>query len=165
MILGKATKLESQFRLTYNMILNLLRVEDFKVEDMLKRSFAEFFSQHLQPEQQELLIKTEKQLSKLEKIECIMGEPDIENYHSIYSEISSINKQLMTMLLNSKNSSQILSSGRVLILKTQVFKKFLILFFFSKEFFIFHFYLEIWKYHWSAFKNCNNSFKKSSFFC
>jgi antiviral helicase SKI2 len=31
MILGKATKLESQFRLTYNMILNLLRVEDFKV--------------------------------------------------------------------------------------------------------------------------------------
>ncbi len=32
MILGKATKLESQFRLTYNMILNLLRVEDFKVQ-------------------------------------------------------------------------------------------------------------------------------------
>jgi antiviral helicase SKI2 len=31
MILGKPSRLESQFRLTYNMILNLLRVEDFKV--------------------------------------------------------------------------------------------------------------------------------------
>lgn len=28
---GAATRLESQFRLTYSMILNLLRVEDLKV--------------------------------------------------------------------------------------------------------------------------------------
>lgn len=28
---GSATRLESQFRLTYSMILNLLRVEDLKV--------------------------------------------------------------------------------------------------------------------------------------
>ncbi|EFN56807.1 hypothetical protein CHLNCDRAFT_144334 [Chlorella variabilis] len=41
MLTGSATRLESQFRLTYSMILNLLRVEDLKVEDMLKRSFAE----------------------------------------------------------------------------------------------------------------------------
>jgi hypothetical protein len=31
LITGKPTKLESQFRLTYTMILNLLRVEDLKV--------------------------------------------------------------------------------------------------------------------------------------
>ncbi len=54
-ILGKPGKLESQFRLTYNMILNLLRVEDFKVEDMIKRSFSEFHSQRVIPEQQALL--------------------------------------------------------------------------------------------------------------
>jgi superfamily II RNA helicase len=28
-------------RLTYSMILNLLRVEELRVEDMMKRSFAE----------------------------------------------------------------------------------------------------------------------------
>lgn len=38
---GKPTALSSQFRLTFNMILNLLRAEDFKVEDMIKRSFSE----------------------------------------------------------------------------------------------------------------------------
>ena len=31
LLMGRATKLESQFRLTYTMILNLLRVEDLKV--------------------------------------------------------------------------------------------------------------------------------------
>ena len=31
LLMGRATKLESQFRLTYAMILNLLRVEDLKV--------------------------------------------------------------------------------------------------------------------------------------
>lgn len=31
LLTGKATRLESQFRLTYSMILNLLRVEDLKV--------------------------------------------------------------------------------------------------------------------------------------
>ena len=31
LLTGAATKLESRFRLTYSMILNLLRVEDLKV--------------------------------------------------------------------------------------------------------------------------------------
>lgn len=38
-------RLQSQFRLTYNMILNLLRTEDLSVEDMIKRSFSEFATQ------------------------------------------------------------------------------------------------------------------------
>lgn len=33
LLTGQPTRLESQFRLTYNMILNLLRVEDLKVRD------------------------------------------------------------------------------------------------------------------------------------
>lgn len=41
MMLGKAALLESQFRLTYSMILNLLRVETLSVEDVMKRSFLE----------------------------------------------------------------------------------------------------------------------------
>lgn len=52
MILGKPSKLVSQFRLTYNMILNLLRVEALRVEEMIKRSFSENAAQSLAPEQQ-----------------------------------------------------------------------------------------------------------------
>lgn len=51
MILGTPSKLQSQFRLTYNMILNLLRVEALRVEEMIKRSFSENAAQRLLPEQ------------------------------------------------------------------------------------------------------------------
>uniref|UniRef100_UPI003704D4CD Superkiller complex protein 2 n=1 Tax=Homo sapiens TaxID=9606 RepID=UPI003704D4CD len=42
MMMGKPSQLQSQFRLTYTMILNLLRVDALRVEDMMKRSFSEF---------------------------------------------------------------------------------------------------------------------------
>lgn len=35
LLTGRATRLQSQFRLTYSMILNLLRVEDLKVRHCL----------------------------------------------------------------------------------------------------------------------------------
>lgn len=57
MILGTPTKLQSQFRLTYNMILNLLRVEALRVEEMIKRSFSENASQRLLPDQQKKVIE------------------------------------------------------------------------------------------------------------
>lgn len=34
-------KLESRFRVTYSMLLNLLRVEHLRIEDMLQRSYVE----------------------------------------------------------------------------------------------------------------------------
>lgn len=62
MILGKPSKLQSQFRLTYNMILNLLRVEALRVEEMIKRSFSENASQQLLPQNQEKVVEVRSQL-------------------------------------------------------------------------------------------------------
>jgi hypothetical protein len=42
LLTGTPMVLSSQFRLTYNMMLNLLRVNDLGVEDMMKKSFSEF---------------------------------------------------------------------------------------------------------------------------
>jgi antiviral helicase SKI2 len=57
MMLQKPARLQSQFRLTYNMILNLLRVEALKVEEMIKRSFSENASQRLLPDQQKEIVE------------------------------------------------------------------------------------------------------------
>lgn len=62
---GRATRLESRFRLTYLMICSLLRVEDLKVEDMMKRSFAEFHAQRAAGQSQELVRKGEGVLSRV----------------------------------------------------------------------------------------------------
>lgn len=63
MMLGTPMKLQSQFRLTYNMILNLLRVEALKVEEMIKRSFSENASQKLLPEQQRKVVEVSNAVS------------------------------------------------------------------------------------------------------
>ena len=39
---GQPTLLTSKFRVTYLMVLNLLRVEELRAEDVMKRSFGEF---------------------------------------------------------------------------------------------------------------------------
>lgn len=65
MMLGVPAKLQSQFRLTYNMILNLLRVEALRVEEMIKRSFSENASQRLLPEQQKQVVEVRDFISRL----------------------------------------------------------------------------------------------------
>lgn len=69
MILGTPTRLVSQFRLTYNMILNLLRVEALKVEEMIKRSFSENASQKLLPDQQQKVTEVGHYLIRI----CLVG--------------------------------------------------------------------------------------------
>lgn len=51
------------------MILNLLRVEALKVEEMIKRSFSENASQQLLPEQQKQIIEVTRFLVVLEEME------------------------------------------------------------------------------------------------
>ena len=47
LLVGKPLILSSQFRLRYNMILNLVRVNNLSVQDMIKASFTEFASQKM----------------------------------------------------------------------------------------------------------------------
>ncbi|XP_062085110.1 DExH-box ATP-dependent RNA helicase DExH11 isoform X2 [Humulus lupulus] len=116
-IVGSATKLESQFRLTYIMILHLLRVEELKVEDMLKRSFAEFHAQKKLPEQQQLLMRKLAQPTKA--IECIKGEPAIEEYYEMYSEAESYDKKISEAVMQHTTAQSLLTPGRVVVMKSQ----------------------------------------------
>ncbi|KAF6153462.1 hypothetical protein GIB67_027329 [Kingdonia uniflora] len=117
-IVGSATKLESQFRLTYIMIMHLLRVEELKVEDMLKRSFAEFHAQKKLPEQQRLLNQL-KLDQPTKTIECIKGEPAIEEYYEMLSEAEKLNDIISEEVMQSHAVQQYLSPGRVVVIKSQ----------------------------------------------
>lgn len=64
-MIGKGQKLQSQFRLTYLMICSLLRVEDLKVEDMMRRSFAEFHAQRALGNSLAPLQRAEAELAQL----------------------------------------------------------------------------------------------------
>ncbi|KAG7564740.1 ATP-dependent RNA helicase Ski2 C-terminal [Arabidopsis suecica] len=115
-IVGSATRLESQFRLTYIMILHLLRVEELKVEDMLKRSFAEFHAQKKLPEKQQLLMR--KRSLPIKNIECIKGEPAIEDYYDMYMEANEYNNKMSEAVMQSPYAQNFLVPGRVVVMKS-----------------------------------------------
>ena len=126
MLTGQSTMLKSQFRLTYNMILNLLRVEEMSVESMIKRSFSEFATQRAltSKEYPKLLARGRKTLSKLqEKFDAEadqrIGVEDIEAYFSTCKQIMELNSDLLMYINSSSDSSgDVLQPGRVILVSS-----------------------------------------------
>ena len=74
MILGEPKRLTSRFRLTYSMILNLLRVEDVEqglsMEEMIRRSFGENASQRTLPEESAAMGQIQEQFDRMPSLDC-----------------------------------------------------------------------------------------------
>ena len=115
MMQGKPTRLESKFRLTYSMILNLLRVEQLRVEDMMKRSFAEMDTQKKQAGYAE---RGKVLKAKLETMSDISSPNfgDASQLYSLISEFATIRENIWTMLLSLPMPGKALSPGRVVII-------------------------------------------------
>ena len=94
MILGDPTKLRSQFRLTYNMILNLLRVEALKIEEMIKRSFSENATQALLPEHEKQVKLSEADLEKIKREPCDICDIDLEQCHQACMDFTRLTQEL-----------------------------------------------------------------------
>jgi len=124
MLTGTSTRLSSNFRLTYSMILNLLTVEEMSVEAMIKRSFSEFATQRALTanEYPQLLAKGVKTLNKLEhqfvgEAASRIGAEDIEDYYSICNELLRMNRNVFLSIRENDPSSfeEIFQPGRVLL--------------------------------------------------
>ena len=80
MILGVPTKLESQFRLTYGMILQLLRIGTISVLDIMRRSFSEHRNRMDAPEQEKKLQELLKNRPEKAVLDCEICSIDTEDY-------------------------------------------------------------------------------------
>ena len=81
MMLGQPTKLSSQFRVTYSMILNLLRVEHLRVEDMMKRSFGEDHQQSKLGNVRQKLQELYDKVQLMPSLACDICQ-DIDSYYN-----------------------------------------------------------------------------------
>lgn len=116
MILGKPMKLESQFRLTYAMILSLLRVERVSVEDMMQHSFREFGKQLKVPENKEQLRKAEEKLAELTEISEHLTP--IANFYSSCREFFKLNDEIMVKFMSQPKIYNDVKVGRILLIST-----------------------------------------------
>ncbi|EPB68371.1 hypothetical protein ANCCEY_12538 [Ancylostoma ceylanicum] len=120
-MMGKAAPLVSQFRVTYSMLLNLLRVEHLRVEDMLQRSFVECASLREGPTRKTNLEKAEQHLSTLPKTNCQMCEPPeatispIRQFHDVLVNFIERRAELWLRLAAVPVMDKRLKCGRVLL--------------------------------------------------
>ncbi|XP_044161836.1 helicase SKI2W [Bufo gargarizans] len=119
MMMGKPTQLQSQFRLTYSMILNLLRVEALRVEDMMKRSFAEARTQKDSKAHEERIKVLTKTLGDMGEIECIGDLADLYDYFVTVQELICTREMLQKKVVESMNGMKCLSVGRIIIISTE----------------------------------------------
>jgi len=121
MILGKPTRLQSQFRLTYSMILNLLRVQTLKVEEMIKRSFSENTGQKEMPHQKRSLDEKAEQLQELQKLTCIICS-DIYEYYASNRRIMTLNFDMKETIISNAIGIKALCPGRIVIVNNPFYR-------------------------------------------
>ncbi|KAL4807189.1 armadillo-type protein [Aspergillus unguis] len=122
MILGDPTKLRSQFRLTYNMILNLLRVEALKIEEMIKRSFSENATQALLPEHEKQVQISEASLEKIKREPCEICDVDLAVCHDASIEYEKLTSELHLNLLSSPVGKRLLMPKRLVVYRKDGFR-------------------------------------------
>jgi antiviral helicase SKI2 len=117
MILGDPTKLRSQFRLHYNMILNLMRVEALKIEEMIKRSFSENATQALLPQHAKQVELSQANLDRIKREPCDICDIDLEACHSAAMEFEKLTKELHIGLLSSPVGKRLWCIRRLIVFK------------------------------------------------
>ena len=117
MMLGDPTKLRSQFRLTYNMILNLLRVEALKIEEMIKRSFSENATQALLPEHEKAVKLGEADLAKIKREPCPICDVDLEKCHEACVKYNELTRQLHAAVGASPVGKRMFAAKRLVVFK------------------------------------------------
>lgn len=126
MLTGTSTRLSSNFRLTYGMILNLLKSEaELSVAAMIKWSFSEFATQRALAANKfpQLLIRGERTLQKLDEqfqtdSAQWIGVDDLEDYFAVCSELLTMNNRVLCHLRESDYLSfnDICHPGRIILI-------------------------------------------------
>uniref|UniRef100_A0A0L8FQC8 Exosome RNA helicase MTR4 n=1 Tax=Octopus bimaculoides TaxID=37653 RepID=A0A0L8FQC8_OCTBM len=110
---GEADPLNSAFHLTYNMVLNLLRVEEINPEYMLERSFYQFQNYATIPQLLENIRKREKDHTNLK----IPNEEQIATYYKIRQQLDALAVEFQGYITKPQNILQFLQPGRLIKVK------------------------------------------------
>uniref|UniRef100_A0AAX7UTC0 Exosome RNA helicase MTR4 n=1 Tax=Astatotilapia calliptera TaxID=8154 RepID=A0AAX7UTC0_ASTCA len=112
---GSADPLNSAFHLTYNMVLNLLRVEEINPEYMLEKSFYQFQHYRALPGVVEKIKKLEEQYHTIE----IPNEESVVTYFKIRQQLAKLSKEIQEFIHKPKYCLPFLQPGRLVKVKNE----------------------------------------------
>lgn len=110
LIKGKADPINSAFYLTYNMVLNLLRVEDVNPEYMLQHSFYQFQHYSEIPKYLEQIKSLTEEQNKI----VISNEKKVRDYFNIKNQIQILSKEFTEYIRRPEHLMPFINSGRLI---------------------------------------------------
>ncbi|XP_048762429.2 exosome RNA helicase MTR4-like [Ostrea edulis] len=113
LVKGQADPLNSAFHLTYNMVLNLLRVEEINPEYMLERSFYQFQNYSSIPDLCQKLKDMEEDYNKL----SVESEDSVASYYKIRQQLENLHKDLLSYIQKPQYILPFLQPGRLVQVK------------------------------------------------
>ncbi|KAG2185026.1 hypothetical protein INT43_000939 [Umbelopsis isabellina] len=113
MVKGDSDRMNSAFHLSYNMILNLLRVEGVSPEFMLDRCFYTFQNNANVPRLEEEL--TQKEAEKMSMV--IPEEDNIASYYELRQQLDTYSKDMRDVINHPAHCLPFLQPGRLVRIK------------------------------------------------
>ncbi|KAJ3267187.1 ATP-dependent RNA helicase mtr4 [Chytriomyces hyalinus] len=113
MLKGESDRLDSAFHLTYNMVLNLMRIEGISSEFMLEQSFFQFQNMTKMPQLQQDLEIYQNRLNNM----TIDHESDIREYYSIRMQLETLRQDYRDVVNHETYVVPFLNPGRLVRIK------------------------------------------------
>ena len=108
---GTADPLNSAFHLGYNMLLNLMRVEDADPERMMALSFHQFQSERAAPAMEAELARVTSEVTTLTS--QITDEPAVAEYYSLVAAIEQARDAMRAVITRPEHALPFLQPGRL----------------------------------------------------
>lgn len=106
---GKADALFSSFHLGYNMLLNLLRVEDADPEYMIKQSFHQFQNEQAAPALEDALERAREERNQI----AIKNEEEVAEYYYLSRALVKLKEDFLAVRNNPEHVVRFLNGGRL----------------------------------------------------
>ncbi|TRY74562.1 hypothetical protein TCAL_00692 [Tigriopus californicus] len=113
LVKGAPDPINSAFRLTYNMVLNLLRVEEINPEYMMERSFHQFQNYSNIPD----LYKKMKSLESDVKAHNIENEDEVASYFRLREQLTNLSQEFQSWLTKPQYVVPFMQPGRLVSVK------------------------------------------------
>eukprot|EP01038_Epipyxis_sp_PR26KG_P004620 gene4620-6499_t len=110
MIYGASDPLFSSFHIGYNMVLNMLRVEDANPENIISSSFHQYQQEKKAPELELRAIEYEREASLI----YVENEESVSEYQKLNNLLKDITNDIRSVVMKPSNCSPFLQSGRLI---------------------------------------------------
>lgn len=117
MLMGKADSLFSMFHLSYNMLVNLLRVDGIEPEYIIKRSFHQFQCENSVPAMKEKLRELHEKFISPEMNQNSASEDFLREILAYKIQIEKYNEDVMKIINKPENLVPFLAPGRLIRIK------------------------------------------------